>query len=1698
MSQLSTKIRPNIMRINIFYQNTMVKIFTASILFAVLLSVSAPAKASNDTRTSDQNTVATVADYSATSIFNYLYSSIFPQEVKPQYDEPIENKSTSALKVDFEDFKSGTVDGQNRWRSSGNNGVNSNFDVEITENGGIVPTTFGTHSLRLSNAFTSDSVADQTFSATLPNEGGETVAENLGEKRGERMRLFSSEWDFASADPNSEQFGLSVVASPTRNDGSQMSYVRMVDTTEGISVFFKDYRNGVGFTEVNIANGLDRTQLHKIRLDIAFVDGAGNDIAKLYVDNELLHTGTTWEDFYRENGKRQPPVVDSISFNADGIAYPANRGKGFLFDNIESNLLPFPSVLSITRLTPTNQITSASSVVFRVVFDSAVTGVDAGDFSFTGSAVTGSSVAFIASAAPFDTYDITVSTYSGNGLLQLNVVDNDSIVSGGVALGGAGAGNGSFNAGDTYIIDTAVPTVSSINRANPNPTNASSVQFTATFSESVQGVNAADFALATTGTANGSLASVSGSGSVYTITVNGIGGNGTLGLNLVDDDSITDFVLPTPFTLNGGASGSFTGQIYNILENQTITFGALSAKTYGDADFNLTASATSGLTVTFASTTPTICTVSGSTVHIVAAGNCSITASQAGNGSYAPAPDVVQAFTINQAPLTITASSHTVNFGDVAPVITPAYVGLISPATATATAPICITAYSAGLPVSGSPYTTSCSGAVDGNYTISYVVGTVAVNAVPLTITASSHTVSFGGAAPTITPAYVGLVSPAIATATAPVCITAYSAGSPVSGSPYTTSCSGAVDGNYTISYVAGTVAVNAVPLTITSSSHTVNFGDVAPVITASYAGLVSPDTATATPPTCVTAYTALSPVSGSPYSTSCSGAVDGNYTISYVVGTVTVNAVPLTITASSHTVNFGDVAPVITPAYVGLISPATATATAPICVTAYSAGSPVSGSPYTTSCSGAVDGNYTISYTAGTVAVNAVPLTITASSHTVNFGDAAPLITPAYVGLISPATTTATAPVCITAYSAGSPVSGSPYSTSCSGAVDGNYTISYVAGTVIVNQATQTITFTNPGTKTYGAADFLAGASASSGLAVSYSASGNCTVNASSGLIHLTTPPLVGGTCTITTTQAGNGNYFAATPVSQTFSVLANTAPINITMSPISNQLNGAVITVPILVSSTNGHDLGSYDFILTYDPTVLAPIGDGFDIAGTMSSAYSVGSTLSSGTIVVSGFGPNLVNSGTLINMEFTVIGSNPQCSDLNFTSFTFNDDGPTEDASYVNPLTNVCVVNGVVDGTVNYFITPTTANPTPIPSPVPNVTLTAVGGTTISDITDMLGSYLLSPFGNGAYTVTPTKPVYVFNAIGAITSQDASRIQRHVLNPAATPPTELPLTADQIAVADVSGNGIVSSFDAAMIQRFILANPASGATGNWVFQNTTTSYPNVMANQTTNYKALLMGDVTGNWNGSLPPSLADGTEQKDTDVTKETSVSSFAPVAVSLPTTSRGTGLSFSIPVTVGSVTGEDITSFDFDVLYDPTVLQPQAIAHSNAGTSSSGMTVGSSVPNAGRLRISAFGPALTASGALVNLNFIAIGAAGTNTNLTFSPFQFNEGIPTSTLTNGSISILGPTAATVQIGGRVMNAGGRGVSRARVSLTDNSGVVRTVMTNPVGYYRFDNVLVGETYIGSIASKQFTFTPQTVNVSGGLTDLNFTALQP
>jgi hypothetical protein len=111
-----------------------------------------------------------------------------------------------------------------------------------------------------------------------------------------------------------------------------------------------------------------------------------------------------------------------------------------------------------------------------------------------------------------------------------------------------------------YTIDTLAPTVSSIVRANTDNTNATSVNYTVTFAESVTGVGTGDFTLTTTsGNAAGTIASISGSGTTYTVTVNSITGTGTLQLDLnAAATGITDAAT------NDIATGFTAGQTYTI------------------------------------------------------------------------------------------------------------------------------------------------------------------------------------------------------------------------------------------------------------------------------------------------------------------------------------------------------------------------------------------------------------------------------------------------------------------------------------------------------------------------------------------------------------------------------------------------------------------------------------------------------------------------------------------------------------------------------------------------------------------------------------------------------------------------------------------------------------------------------------------------------------------------------------------------------------------------------------------------------------------------------------------------------------------------------------------------------------------------------------------------------------------------------
>ncbi|HJS51919.1 MAG TPA: hypothetical protein VJ781_08470 [Pyrinomonadaceae bacterium] len=86
---------------------------------------------------------------------------------------------------------------------------------------------------------------------------------------------------------------------------------------------------------------------------------------------------------------------------------------------------------------------------------------------------------------------------------------------------------------------------------------------------------------------------------------------------------------------------------------------------------------------------------------------------------------------------------------------------------------------------------------------------------------------------------------------------------------------------------------------------------------------------------------------------------------------------------------------------------------------------------------------------------------------------------------------------------------------------------------------------------------------------------------------------------------------------------------------------------------------------------------------------------------------------------------------------------------------------------------------------------------------------------------------------------------------------------------------------------------------------------------------------------------------------------------------------------------------------------------------------------------------------------------------------------------------------TAATADISGRVVLPNGRGVANTSVNLTDQLGVTLTARTNTFGFYSFDDVRVGPSYVVQPVSSRFTFSPQVITPVDDMGGVNFVAGQ-
>lgn len=260
--------------------------------------------------------------------------------------------AVSTASVNFENppYVLGTIHLQDGWGSLGAAGSGSPFDHAVAANSYGIPG-FGAQSLRISNAVTSGSFGDQTFSKPVPIGAGETTAEDItGSTTSARQTSFEAQWEFASTVPGSVQAGLSVVASPDRGDGARMSWIQMKDLSGGLQVNFSDFQTGVGFVQTTVVSGLSRSIPHTIKVVMQFVEGSANDIVNVYVDGVLLHTGTSWEDYFRDVEGNPTRTVNRVLFRTGGAAAPATAGKGFLIDNLSLATYATPSSVEQCKL----------------------------------------------------------------------------------------------------------------------------------------------------------------------------------------------------------------------------------------------------------------------------------------------------------------------------------------------------------------------------------------------------------------------------------------------------------------------------------------------------------------------------------------------------------------------------------------------------------------------------------------------------------------------------------------------------------------------------------------------------------------------------------------------------------------------------------------------------------------------------------------------------------------------------------------------------------------------------------------------------------------------------------------------------------------------------------------------------------------------------------------------------------------------------------------------------------------------------------------------------------------------------------------------------------------------------------------------------------------------------------------------------
>jgi len=383
---------------------------------------------------------------------------------------------------------------------------------------------------------------------------------------------------------------------------------------------------------------------------------------------------------------------------------------------------------------------------------------------------------------------------------------------------------------------------------------------------------------------------------------------------------------------------------------------------------------------------------------------------------------------------------------------------------------------------------------------------------------------------------------------------------------------------------------------------------------------------------------------------------------------------------------------------------------------------------------------------------------------------------------------------------------------------------------------------------------------------------------------------------------------------------------------------------------------------------------------------------------------FNINAFADGGSHNLLFTYTSADGASSFLvDDVSLTACGATPTNTATATTTPTTTPTGSGTpsISGVVTY------GNALSPPKYISNVTVNGSGSPNVVTTTaapgGSAGQYTLTGFGSGSYMVSLSKTT----GQNSITSNDAARIAQHVAG------VSLLTTTNQKVSADVSGNGAVSSNDAAKIAQFVAGVtplPPPNLTSQWQFylppgptfpigsSPTTRTYPSVAGNLSgEDYIGLLIGEVTGNW----------------TPTSARPSDGPVRSIEIALPRLVTPVENDVVIPIVVQGAADKEIISYQFDLNYDPSVIQPQEIAIDTVGTASKDLTAIANPTHPGVLRVVMYGALpIDGNGVLMILRFTAVGAPGSVSTLTWQNVIFNEGDPTATAADGQVELSAAT--------------------------------------------------------------------------------------